>query len=208
MSQTVTAQQNNIIYQWNNWEILLRKDSKLETIWASQWEIVEIFGIDQSVVSRHIKNIFKDWEVDEKSNMQKMHIANSDKPVSFYNLDIILAVWYRTSSSKAIAFRKWSNSILKSYITQWVAINTSLLQENTEKSQKALKYLSNLSAENISKLKSGEIPSLIQSYASTWLSLESFDKQSFPKKKRKLLVSYYYFLNKSWSIYYFSHGKT
>lgn len=133
MPKDITSHQETLIYQWNNWEILLREDKNLETIWANQSQISEIFDIDQSVVSRHIRNIFKDWEIDKKSNMQKMHIANSDKPVNFYNLDIILSVWYRTNSSKAIAFRKWSNSILKSYITKWVAINTSLLQENTKK---------------------------------------------------------------------------
>lgn len=67
-------------------------DFSRETVWATQAQIVELFGVDQSVVSRHIKNIFKDGEIHEKSNMQKMHIANSDKPVTYYSLDIILAV--------------------------------------------------------------------------------------------------------------------
>lgn len=181
MPKDMFPHQETLIYQWNNWEILLREDKDLETIWANQSQISEIFNIDQSVVSRHIRNIFKDWEVDEKSNMQKMHIANSDKPVNYYNLDIILSVWYRTNSSKAIAFRKWANSILKSYITQWVAINSSLLERNTQKFQQALEYMSSLGKENISKLESGEILSLIQNYASTWLSLDAFDKQSFPE---------------------------
>jgi len=182
MPKDLSPQQETIIYQWNNWEILLREDKNLETIWANQSEIAEIFGIDRTVVTRHIWKIFKDKELDEKSNVQFMHIANSDKPVKFYNLDIILSVWYRTNSSKAIAFRKWSNNILKQYITQWVAINTSLLEKNTHKFQKALDYLSSLSEENIQKLESGEILSLINSYASTWLSLDNFDKQSFPEE--------------------------
>ena len=91
-----------LIYQGKNGEIILKEDVKNDTIWANQKQIVEIFWVDQSVVSRHIKNVFKDWELDEKSNMQNMHIANSDKPVKFYNLDIILAVWYRTNSSLLI----------------------------------------------------------------------------------------------------------
>ena len=143
---------NNIIYQWENWEILLREDKKLETIWANQSQISEIFWIDQSVVSRHVKNIFLDWEIDKQSNMQKMHIANSDKPVAFYNLDIILSVWYRSNSSKAIAFRKWANSILKSYITDWIAINASLLQKNTQNFKQALSYLQSLEPKAMWKL--------------------------------------------------------
>ena len=94
-----------------------------ETIWLTQTQLCNIFEKDQSVISRHINNIFKDNEVDEKSNMQKIHIANSDKPVSFYSLDIVLAVGYRTNSSKAIKFRQWATSILKNYIQNGYVIN-------------------------------------------------------------------------------------
>jgi len=74
-------------------------------------------------LSRHINKIFKDDEVDKKSNMQKMHIANSDKPVSFYSLDVVLAVGYRTNSSKAIKFRQWATKVLKNYISNGYTIN-------------------------------------------------------------------------------------
>jgi hypothetical protein len=77
-----------------------------ETLWLTQLQLCDIFEKDQSVISRHINNIFRDKEVEEKSNMQKMHIANSDKPVKFCSLDIVLAVGYRTNSSKAIKFRQ------------------------------------------------------------------------------------------------------
>jgi len=83
---------NTIIYQAPNGAIELKGDFNKETVWANQAQIAELFGVDQSVISRHIRNILKDGEVDQKSNMQKMHIANSDKPVAFYSLDIILSV--------------------------------------------------------------------------------------------------------------------
>lgn len=70
---------NIVIYQAKSGAIELRGDFTRETIWASQMQIVDLFGVDQSVVSRHIKNIFKAGEVEEKSNMQKMHNANSGK---------------------------------------------------------------------------------------------------------------------------------
>jgi hypothetical protein len=105
-------EQKLIIYQAKNGAIELKGDFKHETIWATQKQIKDIFGIDQSVVSRHINNIFKSKEVDKKSNMQKMHIANSDKPVIFYSLDMILSVGYRASSAKAIEFRKWASRIV------------------------------------------------------------------------------------------------
>ena len=112
---------NIIVY--NDGELELKVSVENETIWLTQTQLCNIFEKDQSVISRHINNIFKDNEVDEKSNMQKMHIANSDKPVSFYSLDIVLAVGYRTNSSKAIKFRQWATSILKNYIQNGYVIN-------------------------------------------------------------------------------------
>jgi prophage antirepressor-like protein len=112
---------NIVVY--NDGELELKISVNDETIWLTQAQICNIFEKDQSVISRHINNIFKDEEVDGKSNMQKMHIANSDKPVSFYSLDIVLAVGYRTNSSKAIRFRQWATSILKNYIQNAYVIN-------------------------------------------------------------------------------------
>ena len=68
-----------VIYDDGNIELNLAFDG--ETVWLNQSELVQLFDKDQSVISRHINNIFRDNEVDKKSNMQKMHIANSDKPV-------------------------------------------------------------------------------------------------------------------------------
>ena len=113
---------NLVIY--SDGELELKISVTDETIWLTQAQLSDIFEKDQSVISRHINNIFKDNEVDEKSNMQKMHTANSDKPVSFYSLDIVLAVGYRTNSSKAIKFRQWATSVLKNYIQNGYVINS------------------------------------------------------------------------------------
>lgn len=113
---------DTIVY--DDGELALNISVNKETIWLTQTQLCNIFEKDQSVISRHINNIFRDNEVDEKSNMQKMHIANSDKPVKFYSLDIVLAVGYRTNSSKAIKFRQWATSVLKNYITDGYVINS------------------------------------------------------------------------------------
>ena len=116
--------QNILIYQNEQGNIKVDVKFEDDSIWLTQAQLCDIFEKDQSVISRHINNIFKDNEVDEKSNMQKMHIANSDKPVSFYSLDIVLAVGYRTNSSKAIKFRQWATSVLKNYIQNGYVINS------------------------------------------------------------------------------------
>ena len=113
-----------VVYENGEIEIKVSIDNQNDTIWLTQKQIVQLFQKDQSVISRHINRIFKDGEVYEKSNMQKMHIANSDKPVNFYSLDVVLAVGYRTNSKKAIEFRKWATKILKQYITNGYVINS------------------------------------------------------------------------------------
>jgi len=97
---------NVVIYQAKSGAIEFRGDFVHETIWATQADISKLFGSERSVVTKHIANILKSKEVDQKSSVQKMHIANSDKPVAFYSLDVILAVGYRTNSIRAIEFRK------------------------------------------------------------------------------------------------------
>ena len=115
------------IYQSSNGALELRRDIKRETIWATQAQIVKLFDIDQSVASRHIKNIFEDGEIGEKSNMQKMHNAISDKPVAYYSLDVILGVGYRTNSKVAITFRQWATKTLRSHILTGYSINKKLI---------------------------------------------------------------------------------
>jgi hypothetical protein len=116
-----------VIYEDGNIELPISFEE--ETFWLSQADLVSLYEKDQSVISRHINKIFKDKEVDKKSNMQKMYIANSDKPINLYSLDVILSVGYRTNSSKAIKFRKWATKILKEHLIQDYTINQKRLQQ-------------------------------------------------------------------------------
>ena len=95
----------NEIIIFENQNVKLEVNMKDETVWLNQSQMAELFGRDIGVISRHIKNIFKE-ELDEKSNLQKMQLPNSDKPVNFYNLDVIISVGYRVKSLQGIAFRK------------------------------------------------------------------------------------------------------
>ena len=94
-----------------------------ENIWLSKNQIAELFGRERSVISKHIKKIFEDLECDIKSNVQKMHIANSDKLVEFYSLDVIIAVGFKTNSKRAIIFRKWATKVLRDYLIKGYVIN-------------------------------------------------------------------------------------
>ena len=144
MKKKTFTKNTAIVYQAKTGAIELRGDVIHDTIWVTQAQIVAVFNVDQSVVSRHIKNIFKDGEVSKKSTMQKMHIANSDKPVVFYSLDVILAVGYRANSARAIEFRQWATKTLRQHITQGYTLNPKMIKHHYDEFQKAVDTIRHL----------------------------------------------------------------
>ncbi len=180
-----------VIFQAKNGAIELNKDLKADTIWASQSDIVTLYEKDQSVISRHINSIFKDVEIDKKSNMQKMHIANSDKPVIFYSLDVVLAVGYRVSSRRAIEFRKWATKVLRQHITKGFSINPKVVKHNYAEFQQALENIKKLLPKG-QVIDNESVLELISAFADTWLSLDAYDKGKLVEKgstKKKVVVT-------------------
>lgn len=94
-----------------------------ETVWLTQSQMSQLFERDRTVITRHINNIFKEGELDEKSNVQFLHIALSDKPIKTYSLDVIISVGYRVKSLRGTLFRQWANRILKDYLLKGYAVN-------------------------------------------------------------------------------------
>lgn len=99
-----------------------------ETVWLSQAQMAELFQRDRTVIGRHIRNIFAEGELDEKSNVQNLHIANSDKPVTLYNLDVIISVGYRVKSLQGTRFRRWATERLKEYMRKGFALDDERLK--------------------------------------------------------------------------------
>jgi hypothetical protein len=118
-----------LIYQTEDGKTKIQTRLEHETVWLTQEQIVVLFQRDQSVISRHINNVFKEGELVKEGNMQKMHIANSDKPVLFYNLDVIISVGYRVKSHRGVQFRKWATALIKEYLVKGFAMNDELLKE-------------------------------------------------------------------------------
>lgn len=118
-----------LIYQTEDGQTKIQTRFENETVWLTQEQIVVLFQRDQSVISRHIKNVFDEGELDRESNMQKLHIANSDKPVTLYNLDVIISVGYRVKSHRGVQFRKWATALIKEYLVKGFAMNDELLKE-------------------------------------------------------------------------------
>lgn len=118
-----------ILFQSQDGSIHLEVNRTDSSVWLRQEQIAELFGKDVSGISRHISKIFKDGELDEESNLQKMQFANSDKPVNFYSLDVVLAVGYRANSRRAVEFRIWATTILKEYIVKGFALDDERLKQ-------------------------------------------------------------------------------
>ncbi len=108
-----------------------------ETVWLSKEDMSQLFNRDRSVISRHIKNIYKEGELDEKSTCAKnAHMVKSRERLyetNLYNLDVIISVGYRVKSNNGIIFRKWATSVLKEYLLKGYVINenrATITEEN------------------------------------------------------------------------------
>lgn len=161
--------------------IKLEVNMKDETVWLTQEQMAHLFGKDRTVITRHINNIFKDNELDEKSNVQKMHFAISDKPVLLYNLDVIISVGYRVKSKNGIIFRKWANKIIKDYLIKGYAVNERRL-EYLEKTIKLIDIASRMDKEIGDKEAKG-ILSVISRYSKALNLLDDYDNKSVKKIK-------------------------
>lgn|GEM_PF-230966 len=117
-------------------EIKLGFDPEGQRIWASQEDMARLFEVDRTVVTKHLKNIFADGELDEESNVQKMHITGGFKPTIYYSLDVAISVGYRVNSRVATKFRQKATQILKAYLDQGYVINEKALRDSPDKLNK------------------------------------------------------------------------
>jgi hypothetical protein len=133
------AKNSVVLYQASSGEIQFRGDFSHETIWATQAQIAEVFGVSSQNVTMHIKNIYKEKELEEKSTCKKsLQVQNEGKrtvkrQVNEYNLDVIIAVGYRISSVVGTHFRKWVTKTLREYITKGYVLNKKQLKKNHTK---------------------------------------------------------------------------
>jgi len=102
---------------------------------VKQEQLTVLFEKEQSVISRHLINVFKEGELEKERNMQNMHIPNFDKPVTFYNLNVIISVGYRVKSIRGTQFRQWATKRLNDYLTEGIAINEKRLEQKNKEIQ-------------------------------------------------------------------------
>lgn len=167
------------IFQSDDGQLELRVALDHDTVWLSQLQMTELFGRDQSVLSRHIRNVFKEGELPEQSNMQKMHIAGSDRPVAFYSLDVIISVGYRVKSQRGVQFRQWATRTLKQHLVGGYTLNQRRLQERGIEFEQAVQLLSRtLANQQLVNAEGAAVLSVISDYARSWSLLQGYDEQS------------------------------
>jgi len=119
-----------IIYQSEDGQTRIDVRLENDTVWLTQAQMAELFQKDQSVIARHIANVFKEGELEKTSNMQILHNTLSKyRPTSIYNLDVIISVGYRVKSKRGTAFRIWARKILKDYLIKGYAVNENIRRE-------------------------------------------------------------------------------
>jgi len=121
-----------ILYQTENGQTKLEVRLENETVWLTQQQMSELFQRERSVITKHITNIFKENELQEESNVQNLHIANSDKPVKLYNLDVIISVGYRVKSHRGTQFRIWATGRLKEFIIKGFTLDDERLKSGNQ----------------------------------------------------------------------------
>ena len=171
----------NEIILFENQNVKLEVNLKDETVWLTQAQMSELFKKDRSVITRHINNIFKEGELEEKSNVHFLHIANSDKPIKLYNLDVIISVGYRVKSKEGTNFRIWANKILKDYMLKGYAINQKRL-EYLEKTVQLID-IANRMDERLEGNDAKEILKVIGEYSKALDLLDDYDHKTLKKVK-------------------------
>ena len=177
--------QNNqlAIYQTESGEIKVNVQIHDETVWLSLNQMAEIFERDKSVISRHLKNIFSEEELNHGTVVAKNATTAADGKiyqVDYYNLDAILSVGYRVNSKRGIEFRKWASKILKDYLIQGYSVNhDKATEERLNQLKQAIELLSTtLINQNLVNDTGKELLELIKAYAKTWDILIRYDEDN------------------------------
>ena len=171
------ATENNeiVLFETEDHEVKLSVPIDNETVWLTQAQMKELFNVDRTVITKHINNIFKEDELDEKSNVQILHIANSDRPVKYYNLDVIISVGYRVKSKRGVEFRKWANSVLRQYILQGYAVNNNRIKQLGE--------VIRIMKRTDNALDSRQVLTVIEKYSEALNMLDDYDHQTMKRPK-------------------------
>ncbi len=149
-----------------------------DTVWLTQAQMVELFGRDQSVISRHAANVFREGELPREGNMQILHIASAgDRPTAFYNLDVVISVGYRVKSRRGTQFRIWATKTLRDHLIRGYTLNEQRLRAKGIEFEQAVALLSTtLRNQQLVTDEGQAVLEVVQRYARSWRLLRAYDE--------------------------------
>ncbi len=176
-----------LIYQTKSGALELRADVNNETIWANRMQMAKMFGVNPQAISKHIQNIYNEKELLKKATSSRMELVRNEagrkvkRRIDIYNLDVLIAVGYRINSVVGTKFRQWATKTLHTYITDSYVINKNLISRNYQQFIKAVDDIKEILPKGAS-IEIEDVLTLVNIFASTWLSLDAYDKGSLETK--------------------------
>ena len=173
------------IYRSQDGSIQLNVKLENETVWLSANQMAILFDRDAKTIRKHINNVFADGELVKESNTHFLRVANSDKPVPFYNLDVIISVGYRVKSQQGVQFRRWATTILKQYLIKGYAINQQIKLERYNELKDVVRLMSRAIGlqEKVSSDEYDGLFNVISNYVYALDTLDHYDYQSLSISK-------------------------
>ncbi|HNG51477.1 MAG TPA: virulence protein RhuM/Fic/DOC family protein [Plasticicumulans sp.] len=147
------------------------------SVWLRQEQMAVLFGRDRTVIGRHIRNLFAEGELAPESNVQNLHIPGSDKPVAFYNLDVIISVGYRVKSPEGVRFRQWATGVLREHLTRGYTLSRQRLETNAHELEAALLLVRHTARlPELSADQGRGLVDIVSRYAQTFALLQRYDE--------------------------------
>lgn len=173
------------IYRSQDGSIQLNVKLENETVWLSANQMAILFDRDAKTIRKHINNVFADGELVKESNTHFLRVANSDKPVPFYNIDVIISVGYRVKSQQGVQFRRWATTILKQYLIKGYAINQQIKLERYNELKDVVRLMSRAIGlqEKVSSDEYDGLFNVISDYVYALDTLDHYDYQSLSISK-------------------------
>lgn len=173
------------IYHSQDGSVQLNVKLENETVWLSANQMAMLFDRDAKTIRKHINNVFADGELAKESNTQKMRVANSDKPVPFYNLDVIISVGYRVKSRQGVQFRQWATSILKQYLIKGYVVNQQIKLDRYNELKDVVRLLSRsiVLQDKVTTDEYSGLFNVISDYVYALNTLDQYDYQSLSISK-------------------------
>ena len=179
------------IYRSKDGTVQLNVKLENESVWLTQSQMAELFGVDRTSIVRHIRNIYKSEELDESSTCAKSAQVRMEgqrqivREIPMYNLDVIISVGYRVNSKNATSFRRWATSVLKQYIIKGYAINQQIKLDRYKELKDVVRLMSHAIGlqEEVSNEEYGGLFNVISDYVYALDTLDHYDYQSLAIQK-------------------------